>query len=208
MHLLSRLAAPAVSVLRVSTDGVVRLRGTHEATVTEDEVRALIGERTRTRVFVPQERKMIEGMRRLADRPVRVIMTPRPEVAWLDVRASAQSIREALDRSQCSRKAHPRASGATRCGDGRVRMRQNKTRTSSPGGPAMAEFPRSLIAFQRQFPDEAACAAWLALDDPPPGRRWCARRSRSPSRSAPAAAAPPGIAELSASGWRPLMRGR
>ncbi|HET7413634.1 MAG TPA: transposase, partial [Pararhizobium sp.] len=26
----------------------------------------------------------------------------------------------------------------------------------------MPAFPRSLIAFQGQFPDDAACAAWLA----------------------------------------------
>jgi hypothetical protein len=27
----------------------------------------------------------------------------------------------------------------------------------------MAEFPRSLIEFQRRFPDERACASYLAL---------------------------------------------
>ncbi len=26
----------------------------------------------------------------------------------------------------------------------------------------MSDYPRSLIDFQRRFPDEAACAAWLA----------------------------------------------
>src|SRR5512134_2694320 len=31
---------------------------------------------------------------------------------------------------------------------------------------AMADFPRSLIEFQRRFPDEAACASYLA------GARW------------------------------------
>ena len=30
----------------------------------------------------------------------------------------------------------------------------------------MSEFPCSLIGFQRQFPDEAACAGWLIA------RRW------------------------------------
>jgi Transposase zinc-ribbon domain len=33
-------------------------------------------------------------------------------------------------------------------------------------GFAMADFPRSLIEFQRRFPDEEACAAYLA------GARW------------------------------------
>jgi transposase-like protein len=35
----------------------------------------------------------------------------------------------------------------------------------------MAEFPRSVLEFQRQFPDEAACAAWLAAARWPDGFR-------------------------------------
>ena len=33
----------------------------------------------------------------------------------------------------------------------------------------MADFPRSILAFQRQFPDEAACAAWLSAARWPDG---------------------------------------
>ena len=35
----------------------------------------------------------------------------------------------------------------------------------------MERFPKSLISFQRMFPDEAACAAWLALPSPDLGDR-------------------------------------
>jgi hypothetical protein len=35
----------------------------------------------------------------------------------------------------------------------------------------MPEFPRSLLEFQRQFPDEAACASWLAATRWPDGFR-------------------------------------
>ena len=97
MNLLSRLAAPAVSVLKVSTDLVLRLlrlSGTRETTVTEEEVKGLIDEGTRAGIFVPQERAMIAGVLRLADRPARVVMTPRPKVVWLDARADAEAIRE------------------------------------------------------------------------------------------------------------------
>jgi CBS domain containing-hemolysin-like protein len=35
--------------------------------------------------FAPQERRMVRGVLALAERPVTAIMTPRPEVAWLDM---------------------------------------------------------------------------------------------------------------------------
>ncbi|MGH6946072.1 MAG: hemolysin family protein, partial [Kiloniellales bacterium] len=95
MRLLSRLAAPAVWLLKVSTEGILRLLGlsrAREASVTEDEVKSLIAEGTRAGIFAPQEREMIEGVLRLADRPVRVIMTPRAEIAWIDVAADRAAI--------------------------------------------------------------------------------------------------------------------
>ena len=44
----------------------------------------------------------------------------------------------------------------------RVRHDKNKQGTPMLGASAMPDFPRSLIAFQRRFPDDAACAAYLA----------------------------------------------
>jgi putative hemolysin len=95
MDRLSRIALPFVWLLKVSTDAVLRLFGlqkTKEATVTEEEVRSLIAAGTQAGIFVPQEREMIEGVMRLADRPVEVIMTPRPDVVWVDVTLEADEI--------------------------------------------------------------------------------------------------------------------
>ena len=106
MKQLSRLAFPGVWVLRTSTEAVLRLIGlsaTREATVTEDEVKSLIAEGTQAGVFAPQERRMIEGVLRLADRPVRVVMTPRADVTWLDVQADAQMLRQVVESSRFSR---------------------------------------------------------------------------------------------------------
>ncbi|GAB4363617.1 MAG: hemolysin family protein [Kiloniellaceae bacterium] len=106
MKHLSRLAFPGVWVLRTSTEAVLRLLGlaaTRSATVTEDEVKSLIAEGTRAGVFVPQERRMIEGVLRLADRPVRVVMTPRAEVVWLDADADAPTLQEVVATSRFSR---------------------------------------------------------------------------------------------------------
>ena len=49
------------------------------------------------------ERAMISGIVRLADRPVREVMTPRTEVDWIDVHATPEEVREALLETQHSR---------------------------------------------------------------------------------------------------------
>lgn len=46
---------------------------------------------------------MIEGVLRLADRPVRVVMTPRAEIAWIDTDADQQALREKVESSPFSR---------------------------------------------------------------------------------------------------------
>src|SRR4051812_27777788 len=95
MRMLSRIAAPFVWLLGSSTDALLRLLGLHgerEATVTEEEVRSMITEGTQAGVFDPREKEMIDGVLRLADRNVRTIMTPRPDVIWLDLGDSQQAI--------------------------------------------------------------------------------------------------------------------
>src|SRR3546814_12105089 len=95
MHRLSRVAAPAVWLLRISTEAVLRalrLSGTRSETITEDEVKSLIAEGTRAGVFVPQERRRIEGVLSLADRPVRVVMTPRTEITWVAREADGEEL--------------------------------------------------------------------------------------------------------------------
>jgi putative hemolysin len=106
MSQLSRLAAPGVWVLRASTEAalrLLRLSGTRSETVTEDEVKSLIAEGTRAGVFAPQERRMIEGVLRLADRPVRVVMTPRADILWVDARADREMLLRAAQTSHYSR---------------------------------------------------------------------------------------------------------
>jgi putative hemolysin len=106
MRGIARVAAPAVWVLRSSTEAVLsvlRLKRDRTLTVTEDEVRMLVAEGTRSGVFVPKEREMIEGVLRLADRTARAIMTPRTEVVWLDVSATPADIVAQLDSRRLSR---------------------------------------------------------------------------------------------------------
>jgi len=100
MRILSYVAAPAVWLLRISTDTVIRLlglAGTRQTPVSEDEVKSLIAEGTRAGTFVPQERAMIEGVLRLADRSVRAIMTQRSDIIWIDISAGHEAVVELVE---------------------------------------------------------------------------------------------------------------
>lgn len=106
MYFMSQVAAPAVWLLRVSTEALLRLLRVEQgkaSTVTEEEVRSLIAEGTQAGVFAPQEKAMIEGVLRLADRPVVAIMTPRQDVVWIDVNAPEETARSILAESRFSR---------------------------------------------------------------------------------------------------------
>ena len=103
---LSRLGAPAVWLLRLSSDTVLRilrLPTARQVTITDEEVRTLVSEGAAAGVFEVAERDMIDGVMRLADRPVRSIMTPRVDVVWLDLSDSQEDIRRVIVESGRSR---------------------------------------------------------------------------------------------------------
>lgn len=92
---LAWITGPAVWLLSVSSTLVMRALGqTRSAreTVTEEELKALLAEGTAAGVLEAEERDMIERVLRLADKPVRAIMTPRTELAWLDRTDSPREI--------------------------------------------------------------------------------------------------------------------
>ena len=87
MRLISAITSPAVWFLGFSTEGVLRLLGvsrTGEAPVSEQEVEILMEGGARAGVFEEEERDLVRRALRLDDRPVRELMTPRPNVVWLD----------------------------------------------------------------------------------------------------------------------------
>ncbi|MFO1128297.1 MAG: hemolysin family protein [Rhodospirillales bacterium] len=102
MVVMARIATPAVWFLRISTNGILRLLGLptqRQMTVTAEEVKSMIDEGTEAGVFVDAERDMIDGVMRLAERPVRSIMTPRVEVVWLDASMSPEELRTRVEES-------------------------------------------------------------------------------------------------------------
>lgn len=88
MRILSTIAAPAVAILSLSTDVVLRLLGVRpqeESPVSEEEIKLLIQQSTQAGVFEAAEEEMVAGIFRLGDRRVGELMAPRPSVVWLDI---------------------------------------------------------------------------------------------------------------------------
>ena len=85
---LSRIAAPFVWTLEHSSALLIRLMGLHrhrDNQVTAEELHLVVAEASTAGVIEESERAIISGVVRLADRPVREVMTPRTQVEWIDL---------------------------------------------------------------------------------------------------------------------------
>ena len=99
MAWLAKYTAPVVWVLSRSSSLVLRLFGAHmpqDQSVTEEEVKAVVAEGAQAGALEHEERHMIERVLRLADKPVRALMTPRNDVAWIDRNAAPQDVAATL----------------------------------------------------------------------------------------------------------------
>src|SRR5690242_2177588 len=99
MRILSKIVAPFVWVLERSSALIFKLLGLDRESknqVTAEELHLVVAEAQTAGVLEEDERAMISGIVRLADRPVREVMTPRTEIDWIDVNSSSEEIREAL----------------------------------------------------------------------------------------------------------------
>jgi putative hemolysin len=99
MEVLARITAPIVWLLDKSSALIFRLLGlrrdSREALTTE-ELRMVFAEATHAGIIEEHEHKVIAGVVRLADRPVREVMTPRTDVDRISVDASEDEVRDAL----------------------------------------------------------------------------------------------------------------
>lgn len=96
---LAKATAPLVWLLEGSTAIIFRLlrvRGESANHVTAEELQLIVAEATHHGVIEEDERAIISGIVRLADRPVREVMTPRTEVDWVDADAPLDDIRAKL----------------------------------------------------------------------------------------------------------------
>jgi putative hemolysin len=99
MAIIAKVGAPLVWLLDESSTLVLRLfrvtgEGGHE--VTTEELEMIFAEATRSGVIEEDERAMMTSVMRLAERPVRDLMTPRTELHWIDMSANDGALRDAI----------------------------------------------------------------------------------------------------------------
>ncbi|URD60012.1 hemolysin family protein [Sphingomonas sp. KRR8] len=106
MYWLSRATAPFVWFLDKTSGAIFALLGLkreNENQVTAEELHLVVAEAQSAGVLEESERAIISGIVRLADRPVREVMTPRTEIDWIDINSTPEELREALKDTPHSR---------------------------------------------------------------------------------------------------------
>jgi len=97
MRGISRVGGPLVRALTASTNFVLRIFGLGAVTepgVTEQDIRALVEQGAETGVVHETEREIVENAFRLGDRAVDALMTPRPDIRWVNVADDADEVRQ------------------------------------------------------------------------------------------------------------------
>lgn len=87
MRLLSRIAAPFVALLSISTAFVLKvigLGGESNASITEEEIRLMIGLSAESGTVEEAEAELLDRVFHFGDRKVHEVMVPRTEVVWLE----------------------------------------------------------------------------------------------------------------------------
>ncbi|KFL26887.1 DNA-binding protein [Devosia sp. 17-2-E-8] len=106
MAMIATIAAPLVWLLDVSGKAMLAAigqGGEQEEKVTEEEVKTIIAEAESAGVLESDERSMITGVMRLADRSARGLMTPRRDVELIDLSDDPDEIRKTIRQTHRSR---------------------------------------------------------------------------------------------------------
>jgi putative hemolysin len=106
MLLLSLVTKPFVIILSATTNSVLRVFGIgkhKEATVTEDEIHAILDEGSVAGLIEEQERELVKNVFRLDDLSLGSMMVPRSEIVFVDINADAQENLAVIAKSSRSR---------------------------------------------------------------------------------------------------------
>jgi putative hemolysin len=106
MHLLSRIGSPLVSVMDASARLILRLLGIskiQDPGITEEEIRMLIDLGTETGEIQKIEDEIVDQVFELGDMRAISLATPRPDIVWLDMQSSPDTIREKVTTSEFSK---------------------------------------------------------------------------------------------------------
>lgn len=95
LHYVVLIARPLVWFLEKTTAltmMLLRIKDERSDNVTEEEVKLAIAEGTEAGAIDPIEKDMLHGVLALADNPVTSVMTPRPDVYWIDLNDEPKTI--------------------------------------------------------------------------------------------------------------------
>ena len=99
IKVIAIVTAPLVWLLDGTSALIFRLLGLQRESkdqVTAEELQLIVAEATRSGIIEESERAFISGAVRLADRPVREVMTPRTKLDWIDLNADDAEVRRTL----------------------------------------------------------------------------------------------------------------
>lgn len=106
MSLLARVALPLVWLLDASGKAVLALlgqKGAADGKMSEEEVKTVIAEAESAGVIGTEEREMIAGVMRFADRAASALMTPRRDVEIIDLADDLDAIRQQVHETRRTR---------------------------------------------------------------------------------------------------------
>ncbi|MBD3882664.1 HlyC/CorC family transporter [Phormidium tenue FACHB-886] len=107
MQMVAKLVAPIVTLLSLSTELVLKLLRANnpsaEPLVTEEEIKVLVRQGAEAGMFAAAEQDMVERVFHLGDQHVNALMTPRPDIVWLDLNDSSEVNRQKMIDSHHSR---------------------------------------------------------------------------------------------------------
>jgi putative hemolysin len=99
MMWLARMGGPVVALLTGTTSLILRVFGIKaqaESHLTEEEIKAVISQGAESGVLEAAEESIVQRVLQLGDQRVAGLMTPRPDIEWIDVDATADELREFL----------------------------------------------------------------------------------------------------------------
>jgi putative hemolysin len=143
MALIAKVAAPLVWLLETSSDALLRLLGVRhkgDHKITAEELQMIFADATHSGAIEEEERAMMSGIMRLADRPVRELMTPRIDLDWIELTDDEAEIRKAIEESPHS--WLPVADGSPDNVIGAVKVRDVLARLLAGQPPGIADLMR------------------------------------------------------------------
>jgi putative hemolysin len=106
LRALTTLVSPVVRLLTGSSQLVIRLLGVSPSSdppVTEDEIKVLMEQGTQAGVFEEAEQDMVESIFKLGEQRAGAVMTPRPQIDWIDIDEPAAHILQRITESRRTR---------------------------------------------------------------------------------------------------------